>query len=74
MSNYPNMSYCMFENTRLAMDQIMETLQEAFNEGDIKDFINNLSHSERRAFQELYQICEQFNSISEEIDDAVNAY
>ena len=24
MSDYPNMSYCMFNNTRLAMEQLVE--------------------------------------------------
>lgn len=28
MSNFPNMSYCMFENTAAAMDQILVALEE----------------------------------------------
>jgi hypothetical protein len=33
----PSMSYCMFENTTLEMDQILNTLEEALERGqDLK--------------------------------------
>jgi len=63
MSNYPNMSYCMNENTLLALRQIVNTMQE---EG--VGFMVDLSRDERRAFQELFNTCEDFLTLSEELE------
>ena len=63
MSNYPNMSYCMCENTLLAMRQIVN----AMNEEGI-GFLVDLSRDERRAFQELFNTCEDFMNLSEELE------
>ncbi len=62
MSNYPNMSYCMCENTVLAMRQILNAMQE---EGPM--FIREMNRDERRAFQELFNLCEDFLNTSEEL-------
>lgn len=62
MSNYPNMSYCMNQNTLLAMRQVVNAMQE-----DGADFLAYLSHDERRAFQELFNLCEDFMNLSEEL-------
>jgi hypothetical protein len=62
MSNYPNMSYCMNENTLLAMRQILNAMQE---EG--LGFLTDLSRDERRAFGELFNACEDFMNLSEEL-------
>ena len=64
MSNYPNMSYCMCENTLLAMRQVVE----AMNENGF-GFLVDLSREEKRAFQELFNVCEDFLTLSEEIQD-----
>jgi hypothetical protein len=64
MSNYPNMSYCMNENTLLAMRQIVSAMQE---QG--ADFLRDLSRDERRAFGELFNACEDFMNLSEELQD-----
>jgi hypothetical protein len=64
MSNYPNMSYCMNENTLLAMRQIIDAMNE---EGP--QFLRELSREERRAFQELFNTCEDFMTLSEELQD-----
>ena len=45
MSNYPNMSYCMCENTLLALRQVLNAMQE---EGPM--FLQEMSRDERRAF------------------------
>ncbi len=66
MSNYPNMSYCMCENTLLAMRQIVTAMQE---EGPA--FLLEMSRDERRAFQELFNTCEDFMNLSEELQDEV---
>jgi hypothetical protein len=62
MSSYPNMSYCMNENTLLAMRQIVTAMNE---EGP--QFLRELSRTERRAFEELFNTCEDFMSLSEEL-------
>jgi hypothetical protein len=64
MSNYPNMSYCMCENTLLAMKQVMDAMR---NEG--VGFMSDLSRDERRAFKELFNVCEDFMNLSEELQD-----
>ena len=62
MSNYPNMSYCMNENTLLAMKQIVEAMD---NEGPM--FLRELNRGERRAFEQLFNVCEDFMQLSEEL-------
>lgn len=59
----PSMSYCMFENTVLEMDQILNTMKDASTFKDLK-----LRGSERDAFFELVQLCEQFLAYAEELD------
>lgn len=65
MSNYPNMSYCMFENTQTAMEQILEALQEA---SSLKDL--DLSRSEVTASKELYQYCQAYIQMMDSLTDA----
>lgn len=55
MSNYPNMSYCMNENTLLALRQVIDAMQD---EG--VDFLRDMTQTERRAFYELVMACEDF--------------
>lgn len=66
-SNYPNMSYCMFENTQLALEQIVAKMQEAVGEGTVQDFFMDLSSDERRAMSELFDLTEQFRFLSNHI-------
>ncbi len=63
MRNYPNMSYCMFQNTQIAMDQLAEFMQEA-DEDDMMD----MSKDEIRAMRELVGYCEQYLQLVEEFD------
>ncbi len=64
MSNYPNMSYCMCNNTLLALKQVVEAMNE---EGP--QFLRELSREERRSFDALFSMCEDFMSLSEELQD-----
>ena len=64
MSSYPNMSYCMNENTLLAMRQIVTAMNE---EGP--QFLREMSREERRAFEQLFTTCEDFMSLSEELQE-----
>lgn len=66
MSNYPNMSYCMCENTLLAMRQLVTAMSE---EGPA--FLLEMTREERLAFQELFNTCEDFMNLSEELQDEV---
>jgi len=64
MSSYPNMSYCMCENTLLAMKQIVDAMND---EGP--QFLREMSRDERRAFQALFNMCEDFMTLSEELQE-----
>ena len=64
MSNYPNMSYCMCENTLLAMKQIVDAMND---EGPM--FLHDMNREEKRAFQALFNMCEDFMNLSEELQD-----
>jgi transcription termination factor NusB len=66
---YPNMSYCMCENTLAAMRQIMTAMRE---EG--VDFLMDMSSDERRAFQELFNTCEDFMTASEQLQEEYEEY
>lgn len=63
MSNYPNMSYCMFQNTRSAMDQLAEFMIEA----DF-DAVLDISQYELVAMRELVGYCEQYIRLAENFD------
>lgn len=63
MSNYPNMSYCMFQNTKMAMDQLAEFMQEA----DMDDHLD-ISKDELSAMRELVGYCEQYIRLAENFD------
>lgn len=67
--SYPNMSYCMCENTLAAMRQIVSAMQE---EG--VDFLIDMSSDERRAFQELFNTCEDFLNMSDELQEEYEDY
>jgi hypothetical protein len=64
MRNYPNMSYCMFQNTQMAMDQLAEFMIEA----DMDDVLD-ISKDELRAMRELVGYCEQYIRLAEEFDN-----
>jgi hypothetical protein len=54
----------MNENTLLAMRQIVTAMNE---EGPA--FLREMSRTEKRAFQELFSTCEDFMSLSEELQE-----
>ncbi len=64
MSNYPNMSYCMCNNTFLALQQVVQAMQE---EGPM--FLREMNRDERRYFEALFGMCEDFMSMSEELQE-----
>lgn len=64
MSNYPNMSYCMNENTLQALKQVIDAMNY---EGE--DFLRDLSGDERRAWRELFSACEDFMTRADELQE-----
>lgn len=67
MSDYPNMSYCMCNNTEAALNQILDAMDE---QGDVK-FVKDLNMDELRSFNELVYIAEQFLARAERALDRV---
>lgn len=64
----PSMSYCMFENTTLEMDQILNTLEEALERGqDLK-----LSRDEQYAYDRLVFQCKRFLRFQDLKNEEVN--
>lgn len=68
MLNSPNMSYCQFENTLAAMQQCMETLSIALDDGEKLDFS---SAEEKRAFMRMQQQCEEMMDLIDQYHDVV---
>lgn len=54
MTDYPNMSYCMCNNTLAAMDQLMDAME------DDQNFIEDLNPDELRAFNDLIHVAKLF--------------
>ena len=53
MTDYPNMSYCMCNNTLAAMDQLMDAMEDV-------DFIEDLNPDELRSFNDLIHVANSF--------------
>ena len=60
--SYPNMSYCMFHNTLLAMRQVLGAMED---EGGA--LLADMSADERRAFDELYHAAESFQDLAQDV-------
>lgn len=69
MSNYPNMSYCMFENTYAAMIQILDAMREAEAKGELAEFHDGLSREERQALHQLAYACEDYQDMMDALED-----
>lgn len=67
MSDYPNMSYCMCNNTLLALRQVVTAMVE---QGP--DFLREMSVEEQRAYRALFNMCEEFLISSEDIDQELS--
>ena len=59
---YPNMSYCMCENTLLALHQVINAMK---HEGPM--FLQDMSRSERESFEEIFNACETFINLADEL-------
>ena len=65
--SYPNMSYCMRENTLLALQQVLSAMRD---EGP--QFLIDMNKQELRAFKELFNACEDFLNATEDLEDELN--
>ena len=57
----PSMSYCMFENTSNEMDQILNSLDDAFEHG----YTLKLRGEEKSAYERLIHQCQRFLKLDE---------
>lgn len=73
MKDYPNMSYCMCNNTLAALNQIMDAMDE---KGDV-NFVRDLSRDELSDLNELVHVAKLFarrapRAVDELIDERVD--
>lgn len=71
MSNYPNMSYCMYENTVAALNQIYEDLMEESSDGtSIEKYRKGRSsRQEAEAFDNLIHFCHDIIEAYKEMEE-----
>jgi len=68
MRDYPNMSYCMYENTTLALKQILDDLSEAHEE-----FVTFEEYAEDRSSREERAALRDLESLLEEVQDVLRS-
>ena len=71
-NRYPNMSYCMFENTLLAMGQLLDHMNYALDKGpnEVKEFLDDMSKEELTSFRELFNMCREYIKLAEDIESS----
>ena len=75
MSNYPNMSYCAFENTSRAMTQLITMISLAIEDDEPLDFNRDELSYYRSMFnkcQELMELIDQHNDLMANKKDHVD--
>ena len=71
MSNYPNMSYCAFENTAAAIRQLIGMLGDAIDDGEPREMS---SYQEQRAFKEMHELIQSFQETLEQYNEHFEDY
>lgn len=71
MSNYPNMSYCMYENTVHAMNQICDDLSDSIdNCVSFNEYRKQRSSMyEAQAFDRIKHMCEDMLSLLRDLEN-----
>ena len=71
MSNYPNMSYCMYENTVQALNQICNDLSDALDDQvTIEEYRKDRSsRQEAEAFDRIKYMCEDVLRLIENLSN-----
>lgn len=67
MRDFPNMSYCAFENTAKAIDQCMGIIEAALEEGEPLE----LNTYEQRPFAAMYDKLQAFMTLLEQHQEMV---
>lgn len=62
-----NMSYCMFENTSNDIDQLIEAMEEAIHNGEVVEFLADMSSRERDAFDRMYSQVATLKDLIDEV-------
>lgn len=65
----PNMSYCAFENTASAIDQLLDMLGDAIDEGEPM----SMSTYEQMAYNRMRKLTKRLNELMDQYDDVVAA-
>lgn len=66
MRNGPNMSYCMFENTVDALQQIQDRLNEV---SSIEELMEDASSDhERESIKHFFKMIDEFYEMSQDLD------
>jgi uncharacterized protein HemY len=73
MRDYPNMSYCMFQNTEAAMAQILDAMRNAEATDGLASFYKDLSREERNSLQALMHACEEYLEATEALMEDLEA-
>lgn len=71
MADYPNMSYCAFENTARAMDQLCQMLESALEDGEPLEFNQYEAPHYRAMFdkcQALMDLIEQHEELKADME------
>ena len=71
MSNYPNMSYCMYENTVAALNQICNDLSDSLDDQvTIEEYREDRSsRQEAEAFDRIKYMCEDVLRLIENLSN-----
>lgn len=71
MSNYPNMSYCMYENTVQALNQICNDLSDSLDDQvTIEEYRKDRSsRQEAEAFDRIKYMCEDVLRLIENLSN-----
>lgn len=64
-----NMSYCRFRNTLQDLQDCSNALQEIIDNCGIDEDGEKLSFDERRAASNMYDLCQKFMSLYEEMEE-----
>lgn len=64
-----NMSYCRFRNTLQDLQDCSNALQEIIDNSGVDEYGEKLSFDERRAASNMYDLCQEFISLYEEMED-----
>lgn len=69
MIDHPNMSYCQFENTTRAIDQLILNMQEAIEKGKCTEFVEDMNQYERQAFEQMESKLQELQEMLSIVDE-----